>query len=150
MKLLRAAVAGGLLLTASGCTREGQPVDAALEDVDSARAAWAEQGLRRYQFAFRKDCFCVREAVEPVTIEVRDGVVTAVRSRNTGAAMPKNDALQWPTIEQLFREIREARNAGQMVRVEYHRSGYPVSIEIGSLAADAGVRYTVGNVRRIR
>jgi hypothetical protein len=36
------------------------------------------------------------------------------------------------------------------VRVEYHPRGYPVVIEIGSLAADAGVRYSVGNVQRLR
>jgi hypothetical protein len=139
-----------LLLSLAGCAGVSQPADP-LHEVRSARATWAAQELRDYRFDFDRQCFCVREAVEPVTIEVRGGGVHEVRSRRTGEVMPHSEAVPWYTIEQLFGQIEEAQAAGiQSVRVEYHPLGYPSEIEIGSLAADAGVHYTVKNVEPLQ
>jgi hypothetical protein len=137
---------GALPLALPGCAGTNQPADP-IHEVGSARATWAAQELRDYRFDFDRQCFCVREAVEPVTVEVRDGAVHEVRSRRTGEVMPSSDAVPWFTIERLFEQIEEAEAAGtQPVRVAYHPRGYPTEIEIGSLAADAGVHYTVSNV----
>jgi hypothetical protein len=150
MRLVRFLPLVMLLLVLAACAGANQPADP-LQEVRSARAAWAAQGLRSYRFDFDRQCFCVREAVEPVTIEVRDGAVHEVRSRTTGAVMPVSDAVPWYTIGQLFGQIEEAQAAGtQPVRVEYHQRGYPTEIEIGSLAADAGVHYRVGNVEALQ
>jgi hypothetical protein len=143
----RALPLAALLLALAACAGAGRAADP-LAEVRSARATWAAQELRSYRFDFERQCFCVREAVEPVTVEVREGAVHEVRARATGEVMPGGDAVPWYTIEQLFDQIEEAQAAGtQPVRVEYHRRGHPTEIEIGSLAADAGVRYIVGDPR---
>lgn len=116
---------------------------------DSARAAWAALEIRDYRFDFERQCFCVREAVEPVTIDVRSGEIAAVRSRSTGDEILVSDMVQWHTVEELFRLIEEAEAEGQDVRVEYDTLGYPRRIEIGSLAADAGVIYTISRLERL-
>jgi hypothetical protein len=150
MRHRRSLPAGILLLSLAGCAGASPPADP-LHEVRSARAAWAAEELRDYRFDFDRQCFCVREAVEPVTIEVRDGHLHEVRSRSTGEVMPRSDAVPWYTIEQLFDHIAEAQAAGlQAVLVDYHPRGYPTVIEIGSLAADAGVHYNVRNLEPLR
>ncbi len=139
-----------VLLVVSGCAGSQAPAEPPRE-VGSAAEVWAAQNIRNYRFDFDRQCFCVREAVEPVTIEVREGVITRVRSRNTGEAMPASDLVTWYTVEDLFEQIREAQAAGiEPIRVQYHEWGYPLEIEIGSLAADAGVHYRVRNLEPLR
>ena len=140
-----------LLLSAlilAGCA-PAQPGSPPATPNDSARATWAAQEIQDYRFDFERQCFCVREAVEPVTIDVRSGEIAAVRSRSTGEEMPMSDMVQWYTVEELFRLIDEAEAEGQDVRVEYDTLGYPRRIEIGSLAADAGVIYTISRMERL-
>jgi hypothetical protein len=142
---LRNLLLPALLLTLAGCAERQPPADPPAGTAQ-ARAAWEARQVRDYRFDFERQCFCVREAVEPVTVEVRSGSVHQVRSRATGEVMPHNEAIPWYTIDELLRQVEEAEREGQEVRVEYHPDGYPVEIEIGSLAADAGVRYLVSNM----
>lgn len=139
-----------VLLFVSGCARTPMPGEPP-RDLGSAAGVWAAQGIRDYRFDFDRQCFCVREAVEPVTIEVHDGVITQVRSRSTGEAMPISEAVPWYTVEELFQQIEEAQAAGiEPLNVQYHARGYPLEIEIGSLAADAGVHYSLRNLEPLR
>lgn len=139
-------LSGLLILMLSSCAGAGQPANN-LQEVQSARETWAERGLSSYRFDFERQCFCVREAVEPVTVEVREGAVHEVRSRRTGEVMPHTEAIPWYTIDELLALVEDAQaQGGQEVRVQFHQDGYPLQIEIGSLAADAGVHYTVANV----
>lgn len=136
-----------VMVTATGCACS-QPSEPGIVN-DRARARWAAQEIRDYRFDFDRQCFCVPEAVEPVRIEVRDGEIAAVRSRTTGESLAASAYVQWFTVDQLFRLIEQAEAAGQDVRVDYHWLGYPRKIEIGSLAADAGVVYAVSALERI-
>lgn len=91
----------------------------------------------------------MREQVQPVTIEVRAGEVVRVTARGTGEDLTSLPNLQWPTIAGLFTIIEEAREQGrEPLQVGYDpQSGYPTRIEIGSLAADAGVIYTASDLQ---
>jgi hypothetical protein len=120
------------------------------EGPDAPVSAWQARGLRDYAFDFERQCFCVPEAVQPVRIEVRGGEITEVRSRDTGEVVPLSPAIPWYTVDELLRQADVAQADGQEVRVEYHADGFPSQIEIGSLAADAGVIYNISNLSRLR
>lgn len=138
-----------LPLILAGCARS-QPAAPPPEAIAAARAAWQAQDMSDYRFDFERQCFCVHEAVEPVTIEVRDGAIAQVVSRRTGEEMPISETVPWYTIDELLEMVAQAEAEGtQPVSVQYHRLGYPLRIEIGSLAADAGVIYKVDAVERL-
>ncbi len=142
-----ALVSAHLLLTA--CTPAAPPPDGG-DAADAPRSAWHEQGLRDYAFDFERQCFCVREALQPVRIEVRGGEIVEVRSRESGEVVPPSPAIPWYTVDELLRQAEVAREDGQEVRVDYHADGHPAQIEIGSLAADAGVIYNISNLAALR
>ena len=137
---------GFMLLT--GCSASAGPAGP-IVDVESARARWVTQSMQNYSYDFQRMCFCVEEAREPVTVQVRNGAVTGVTSRTTGISMLQTENLTWYTMEELLDMIAEAQRDGQEVVVDYDSRGYPMIIEIGSLAADAGVRYEIANVTRV-
>jgi hypothetical protein len=123
------------LLAVAGCSRDVT----GLEGAD-------------YRYDFQRLCFCVEEAVQPVTIEVRDGRVVRVVTRPGGKDVTNAEFVNWPTIEDLVDEIEEARARGEknlVVRYD-EKLGYPTFIEIGTLANDAGVRYTADNLEYLR
>jgi hypothetical protein len=105
-----------------------------------------------YRYDFQRVCFCTPEAVQPVTIEVRDGRVARVVTRPRGEDVTNARFASWPTIEELVREIDDARARGeQNLVVRYdEKLGYPTFIEIGTLANDAGVRYTAEKLEYLR
>jgi hypothetical protein len=138
-----------MVVALTGCAEREPPPDAA-PGASPIRAAWEARGLRDYRYDFDRHCFCVIEAVQPVTIEVRDGAVARVVSRNTGEEVERSEAIPWYTIDELIRQVEEAEARGEEVQVARHPDGYPTEIEIGSLAADAGVRYEVANLTPLR
>ena len=101
-----------------------------------------------YSYDFQRTCFCPRELVQPVTIVVRGGQVARVLTRPGGADVTNTQNARWPTIDDLRQEIDEARGRGEPVIVRYdEKLGYPTFIEIGTLATDAGVRYSAENLQ---
>jgi hypothetical protein len=135
MRLIVRTMCIALLAVVAGCSREV----AGLEGAD-------------YRYDFQRVCFCAQEAVQPVTIEVRGGVVARVVTRPGGKDVTNAQFANWPTIEDLVREVDEARGRGEknlVVRYD-EKLGYPTFIEIGTLANDAGVRYTAENLEYLR
>lgn len=109
---------------------------------------WRAAALADYRYDFEQQCFCLREQTQPVTVEVRGGRVTRVVSRETGQEVARGENLRWHTVPGLFQLAADARGNGSEPRVTYDpRLGYPTRIEIGSLAADAGVIYLASNLR---
>lgn len=142
MRLSRTLLLLGLLCAAA-CTPSGPG-----PSPEAAGYTWAGVAGGHYRFDFERQCFCLPEAVQPVTIEVRDGAVASVRARGTGEAVERSESIPWYSIEGLLAQANEARAEGQEVSVQYDAgTGHPTLIEIGSLAADAGVRYLIGEVR---
>ena len=105
------------------------------------------QDLDNYRYDFQQVCFCLQDQIKPVTIAVRDGKVVAVRSRETGEDLTRRG--NWPTINDLYDRIDEARREGttHLVVELDPKLGYPTLVEIGTLSNDAGVRYVSSNLR---
>ena len=75
---LRRLLAGALLLPAlAACDSVTGPGDLDSEDRRLQRAwqRWDAEALWNYDYVLRRDCFCVPDAVGPVRIVVRNGVV---------------------------------------------------------------------------
>jgi hypothetical protein len=137
MRLIVRTMCIALLAVAAGCSRGVTADDWQGED---------------YRYDFQRDCFCPLELVQPVTIEVRDGRVTRVVTRPGGEDVTHVRPQAWPTIADLVREVEEARDRGEknlVVRYD-DKLGYPTFIEIGTLANDAGVRYSAAKLEYLR
>lgn len=135
-----------------GCSAGSSGESRSLDEVAIQERLWQEAGLTSYRFEFEQQCFCVREQVQPVIIEVRDERIERVLSKETGQDLSGEANLQWYTVADLFGRIVEAQaNGTAPLVVRYDpQLGYPVHIEMGSLAADAGVIFTASNLEPLR
>jgi hypothetical protein len=149
MRSLRVGSLLLLLLVSVSCSASSGSPKAPVDDTPQLLAQWRALNYSSYRFDFERHCFCLREATQPVTVQVRDGRVVSVTSRETGRPVELGGGIEWYTIEELFAEIEQAKRDEVPVIVEYHALGYPTYIEIGTLANDAGVVYRVGAVERI-
>jgi hypothetical protein len=138
-------------LALSACSAAPTPDAEPRGEVAAHERLWREAGLEDYRFAFRQECFCVREQVQPVTIEVRNGRIARVVANESGQDLSRETNLRWRTIPELFALIAEAQaNGVDPLMVQYDpRLGYPTRIEIGSLAADAGVIYSAADLEPV-
>jgi outer membrane lipoprotein-sorting protein len=143
---MRALVLGLLLL--AGCSAASAPVAPRPGAGTAQEQQWRAAALADYRYDFEQQCFCIAEQRQPVTIEVRGGRVSRVLARATGQPVAASENVRWHTVDDLFRLIAEAKANQSELRVAYDpRLGYPTRVEIGSLAADAGVIYIAGNLR---
>jgi anaerobic selenocysteine-containing dehydrogenase len=135
-------------LVLAGCAAPLTQGGAGAQDVSARRQVWAQQGMDDYRFVLTRECFCLGRG--PMQVTVRDGRVAGVRDPQTGAEIPEQEAVGALTIEALFDRIAEAQANGEHTAIAYHPTlGYPTLAEIGSLAADAGIRYHVSDVARL-
>ena len=151
---MRRIFAGLLIQLAvlAGCSPQPAGETGSTGDLSVNRRSWNTAAIASYRYDFQQQCFCVQEQVQPVTIEVRHGEIARVTHRDTGERLAAPGNVRWPTMDELFRIIEAAQQQGrEPLRVEYDAQlGYPTRIEIGSLAADAGVIYTAGNLQPLR
>lgn len=107
---------------------------AADEALDAARARWHAAGLSAgYEYGYRKNCECYREAPPETLVTVRGGRVEDVRHRRFDTevrADARNFDAYW-TIDELFDVVATALERGSVVRVSYDDArGYPTKIFI--------------------
>lgn len=151
---VRRAALALLLLPALACAGSGSDrvVGSAREDVPSAgelqdaQRRWRAAGLRDYDMDLAITCFCTPEFTRPVTVHVRDGVAARVTPREPGAVRP---AAEYPTVDTLLvRAVAEQSGGGHVRGTFDAERGYPTFVEIGTLANDAGIGYTITGLRR--
>ena len=113
-------------------------------ELEQNEAKWQQHGLANYRYAFRRVCDCPPEATAAVQIEVRDKGVVRVRLLSSGTEISPGSAF-WPTIEDLFGEVRLALDEGAAgIDVRYDPVyGYPLEISVvwASGAAEGIVLY---------
>lgn len=112
---------------------------------------WNRQQIKNYRYTVTNNCFCVPEFRGPSIVEVRNGVTTSITNAETG--QPVNSELLRPysTIPRLFNLIRNAISTREPeLTVTYNpQIGYPTQINIGNLAADAGIVTTISNFEEL-
>ena len=144
--LLLLRLAALALLALAGCSRG--LVDPVAGDFRVQRARWEAQRLDHYRFTLARNCFCHPEATQPARVEVRGDRVVRVTSLATGRELDVGLGL---TVDELFERIAAAEADGTYLEVVYHPGrGYPMRAVIGTLANDAGVGYSLGELEQIR
>lgn len=135
-----------------GCSAGSSPDAGPQRELATQERLWQAAGFESYRFEFQQQCFCVREQVHPVIIEVRESRIARVISKETGQDFSNEPKLRWYTVSDLFKIIAEAQsNDAESLVVRFDpQLGYPTHIEFGSLAADAGVIYSASNLEPLR
>ena len=119
-----------------------------LNELQSRRAAWVAQGIDDYRVQLRIACFCAGDITRPVLVEVRGGAVSKVWDLESAKLVTNLEP--YPTITQLFDRAVAQRSAGGNVSVAYDRAmGFPVRLEIGTIANDAGTVYMLGELTKL-
>ena len=119
-----------------------------LNELQERRAAWIAQGIDDYRVQLHISCFCAGDITRPVLVEVRRGAVAKVWDLET--AKPVTNLDGYPTITKLFDMAVAQRSQGGNVSVAYDRPlGFPVRLEIGTVANDAGTLYFLGELSRL-
>ena len=119
-----------------------------LNELQQRRAAWIAQGIDDYRVQLRISCFCAGDITRPVLVEVRRGAVTKVWDLET--AKPVANLEPYPSITTLFDRAVAERSQGGNVSVAYDGAlGFPVRLEIGTIASDAGTLYFLGELTRL-
>ncbi|HST59310.1 MAG TPA: DUF6174 domain-containing protein [Longimicrobium sp.] len=144
LTLAAAACAGGDYLVVV----DPQPVAGVAGDAPQQRGVWDAQDIDDYRFAYSRVCFCPQRSTVQVT--VRDGRVTDVRQVNNGRPVPRENWVEFLTVDALFDAIAEAQARSEYTALKFHPTlGYPVEAEIGTLANDAGVRHLLSGLEPI-
>lgn len=136
-----------LLCAASlACGEDALLTPGELRDLTQAEQRWQARSFPDYSYQVRRLCFCAPEHVEWGTVEVRNGVVVSVSLPGDTMAIPANRLDEWPIVDSLFSDIRQAASSSSGVagvEAGYDDSfGFPVFIEIRAPegVADGGVR----------
>ncbi|MBR8832568.1 MAG: hypothetical protein DSM106950_00620 [Stigonema ocellatum SAG 48.90 = DSM 106950] len=125
--------------------------DSTLGELRINRRLWNQQKISNYRYTLTNSCFCIPEFRGPVIIEVRNGITTSITSADTGQPVNSELLQKYDTIPKLFNLIQATINRGESsLSVKYNRKlGYPTQINIGNLAADAGIFTTVEDLQEI-
>ncbi|WP_413171446.1 DUF6174 domain-containing protein [Anabaena azotica] len=96
------------------------------------RQLWQKQKITNYRYTLTRSCFCTTEAREPVVVEVRNGVTTAVTSVATGKPVDRELFKEYDTVPKLFNVIQDAiKRKASSLTVKYDsKFGYPTQINV--------------------
>jgi hypothetical protein len=108
---------------------------------------WNQKKINNYRYKLSNNCFCLPDFRGPVIIEVRNGITKSITNAQTGKRVDPKLLQQYSTIPKLFTLIRNTINSreSELTVVYNPQLGYPTQINIGNLAADAGVFTTISN-----
>lgn len=161
---MRLPIAIGLILVASlglstpvmsvpatQVAQTSQTASSNLKQLRINQQLWRRQRIVNYRYTLTNDCFCLAEFRGPVIIEVRRGITTSITNAETGLPVDPEVFEEYSTIRKLFNLIRDAIISGESeLTVAYDpQLGYPTKINIGSLAADAGIFTTISNFEQL-
>lgn len=132
---------------ATGCSLGNSP---AQKELNAAKIMWDSANIEDYQFELRVSCFCPQEIVQPVLINVVDGIAVALVYADNGSLVTTELFARSDTVDKLFEIIQEAINSeADSLKVTYDKhSGYPVSVIIDQIAeaVDEEISYFVSNL----
>lgn len=120
------------------------------EQVEVASERWERHGASDYSFVLDRYCECL--VTGPVRLRVVADDVVGAEALPGSSAPPGSqpDPAQFPTIDELFAQLRAAAEAGPVrFEVEYDRElGYPrsVDVDVSAQIADEELSYEVRDV----
>jgi hypothetical protein len=135
----------GLLISyTAGCTGVATEECRTDEPAADALQIWQHQNVRDYQFVWQRTCFCLPEAVQPIRITVRDGVI-ATATDLSGAPVDDSVRQGLLTIDALYKRVLDGERTGAKVRFECAGAGVPrqIYVDPNARVADDEFRVTI-------
>lgn len=119
-----AFVLATLIFTSTGCS---DLLGIGGDRLESNFETWRSERPELYQFTYRRVCFCA--AIESVVITV-DGDSVSQVSLKEGDGTPAGTISDYPTIDDLFEQIRTWRDRDpHRQEMEFHdQLGYPTDV----------------------
>jgi hypothetical protein len=116
---------------------------------DTPAGRWQEQRIADYRYTLQVSCFCIREMVRPVLIEVQDNELASVSYADDGAAADPVLFERFDSVQKLFAIIEDAA-AQDPVRLDvtYDETyGVPLSVsyDIDERIADEELSFEVSD-----
>lgn len=102
----RLALLGLLAVSLAAC--ESPLSSSELLALAEAESRWAGRGFDDYAVEMRQACFCPAIVAQWARVEVVGGSVNRVVSLGSGTEVSPAERLYFPTVEHVFRYIREA------------------------------------------
>lgn len=99
----------------------------------AAERRWATRGFEDYAVEFRRLCFCDPIINQWARVEVVNGVVVRATLLSDGSQVPAASLPQYPTVEELFAQIRSGvpSDVYQDVVVEFDPVlGFPTRVSL--------------------
>lgn len=129
-----------------------EPEPNPIENLDEARAVWESKRPSHYELDFQWSCFCA--SIDPVTLEVRDGVAVSGFLRATGTPLSSTELATYRSVDGLFDFLEEARDRpADSIDTEFDQTfGYPTNayVDYETMAADEEMAFRVDAVRPLR
>jgi hypothetical protein len=119
--LLIAALSTGCQTHAAQCRS-----DAAIA---AARTSWQARHAEDYRFVWQQTCFCLPDAVQPIVVTVRHGVIVSATDRS-GVAVSDDVRKNLMTIDGLYRYVDDAQCKSGEVRLTASNDGVPDTIHV--------------------
>jgi hypothetical protein len=138
-----------VLAFAAGCARS--PFEQRADDLSAARMRWRTAAISSYDFDLEKSCFCIQEALGPVTISVRNGQFAGIFSTDGGTAVDTMLFQEFLTMDRVFettQRLLDSRPAS--FTASYDAAlGFPttVAVDPNAQAVDDELTYQVLSLR---
>lgn len=134
-----------LVLASTGCS---DLLGTGEDRVESNFETWRSERPALYQFTYQRVCFCA--AIESVVITV-DGDSVSQVSLEEGDGTPAGTISDYPTIDDLFEQLREWRDRDPYrEEMEFHDGlGYPTDVffDFEERVADEEMGFRVRDLR---
>ena len=103
-----------------------------IRDLHVARMRWIARAPDAYEVTVHRGCFCPESITNAVIVRVRGGVVESRRYAATGADVPANFAQAFPSVDEMFGIIDDARaqDADQIDATYDAAYGFPAQVFI--------------------
>lgn len=137
MMAFRTLVLAATMAVLVGCGSSSPRADGQVADVKppenlhDARQLWQHSGVEHYRVTAQQTCFCPRELVQPIRLEVENGSVVAMEGLNQPLKHLSQADARRLTVEGLFEFIQKARDRqAHKLEVSYHsKFGFPTLID---------------------
>lgn len=141
----------GVAPAVSSCGGDAPPTGVAeLRDLERAETLWRQRGFRNYRMVAAKECFCLREMVQPALVTVHGSTIVDVRRLDGTPIEPQYWSAR-VVVDSLFPRIRDALQSDFYERVELSfdsRLGFPTraAFYAPSRVADGDVVYIISGI----
>jgi hypothetical protein len=129
-------------------TNEGQ------KELSQKQQLWTTQKALNYRYTLENSCFCIPEATQPVSIEVRDGERISIKAVKDGSSVNEEYFAAYDTIPKLFDLLQAAYNKkANRISVSFDpKLGFPtrIFIDFAQNIADEEIRLDIYGFEMIR